>query len=234
MPIRIAALNLSHATRPKAIPDGLTAALLGLEPDVVVLTEYVDGGGRYSFKRALKDGGLGYVQVSRAKSYTPGTYYNQVLIASRQRSVPMESPSYGPYPGLETNRLTVSLPDLTVTGFRMPGGATKTGAADRDAAWRWSAGNIAGDVLIGDLNINPAKSGVAHRRAFEALRQEGWHWAPPVGEWSFRRGKATRTSIDHVLVRGPFKVLAARYEAKPFAFSYSDHAALVVDIVRAL
>ena len=52
--MRIIAWNLNHRIQPKVIPQGVPEVIRGLAPDIVVLTEYVDGDGRLAFKQALR------------------------------------------------------------------------------------------------------------------------------------------------------------------------------------
>ena len=50
--MRIVAWNINHRAREKTIPDHLAAAIASLDPDVIVLTEYVDGSTAPHFMRA--------------------------------------------------------------------------------------------------------------------------------------------------------------------------------------
>jgi hypothetical protein len=231
--LRIAALNLNHRTRVREIPALLAAALLEHEPDVLVLTEYVDGDGRRAFRAELAAGGLDHVAVSKAVHYAAATYYNQVLIAS---SAPIRShppPPGEPYTGLATNRLTVDTHGLTITGFRMPTGGTAD-AALRDASWRWTLDGLRGDVLIGDFNIDPNRRRTADQRPVALLADRGWRQATVEGGWSYQGARGQRSCLDHVCVRGELNVIGARYVHEPFVSTITDHALLVADLeVRA-
>src|SRR5271165_4862365 len=79
MSLRVLAWNVNHRARAKAIPLTLADAIISLEPDVIVLTEYVHGATRSPFLAQLADCGLPYWLVSHV---TP-LKENHVLIASR-------------------------------------------------------------------------------------------------------------------------------------------------------
>jgi hypothetical protein len=77
--LRIVAWNVNHRARRKAIPAALPDGILSLAPDVIVLTEYVEGTGHDRFCATLEGGGL----VSQFHTPILGGLHNQVLIASR-------------------------------------------------------------------------------------------------------------------------------------------------------
>ena len=102
-------------------------------------------------------------------------------------------------------------------------------------AWEALVPRFKGDLLLGDMNIDPGEPGKRHRKPLEILQQRGWRWCPADGDWSYRRTGAehVRSKVDHVFVRGSLDVLAARYAAEGITgVGPVDHAALVVDVAR--
>jgi len=60
----------------------LAAGLLVLEPDVVILTEFVFGAGRRELVDGLRAGGLSHQLCSPARPHNSGTFKYQVFVAS--------------------------------------------------------------------------------------------------------------------------------------------------------
>jgi hypothetical protein len=79
--IRIVTWNLNHRAKRRRIPDWIASSILSVEPDVVVLTEYVEGADHQKFTEDLRAGGIAFVQKT---DYVPKE--NQILIASRVTS----------------------------------------------------------------------------------------------------------------------------------------------------
>jgi hypothetical protein len=118
MGLRILAWNLNHRARAKAIPSCLADVIASLEPDVIVLTEYVHRDTRRPFLDQLADRGLPNSLVSQV---TP-LGENHVLIASR---TPLElgfiqAPAIAP--SVPSNFLHVNLPQkgCEILGLRVP------------------------------------------------------------------------------------------------------------------
>ena len=150
--MRIATLNLNHRTHAKCIPEGLCEALGGLNADVLVLTEYVDGDGRMDFKRALSHRGFENILISEAIPYTRGRWQNQIMIASRMSMEALDRPKMSPDhqdDSALSNFLSVEINGLRITGLRAP---TYKRVAEWYAYCEWLASVLDADVLIGDLN----------------------------------------------------------------------------------
>jgi hypothetical protein len=59
-PLRILAWNVHHKINRRPMPPSYSNGILSFEPDVVVLTEYVEGPDHAPFCSALRKGGLAY------------------------------------------------------------------------------------------------------------------------------------------------------------------------------
>jgi hypothetical protein len=77
--LRILTWNVNHRARRRHIPDWIAASIAEKDPDVLVLTEHVEGDDHDKFVSSLKTGGLGFIRKSER---TVGQ--NQILIASKQ------------------------------------------------------------------------------------------------------------------------------------------------------
>jgi endonuclease/exonuclease/phosphatase family metal-dependent hydrolase len=234
--VTVAAWNVGHRARRKAIPEDLSAALEALNADVVFLTEFVDGGeDRDQLRVSLSAAGYDHVHLT-----DPLPVHNQVFVASR---LPFDVGDIAP-PTTDShatsNFLHVSLHDseIELIGMRAPSykGAVKS------AYWGEVDGILrnAGDralVVAGDLNEDPFK-GVS-----ESFKSRKFHGseilsaARPEGRWSFMdpHKETSRSRIDHVLHTPRVRIRDARYVdqiaglrlAGPASSSpLSDHAAL--------
>jgi hypothetical protein len=74
---------MGHQTREAPIADALGEVLQELQPDVLVLNEFVDGTSRGDLRRTLERLEMPHIHVSRRIGR-----HNQVLIASRAAAVP--------------------------------------------------------------------------------------------------------------------------------------------------
>ena len=237
--MRILGWNVGHQTRRKPIPVMAGQALVSLEPDVVVLTEYVADESHGDFLRTLRDAGLTLIEPS---PYVRGQ--NQVLIASRWgcevgSSIPPRlSAATAP------NRLHLRLPTpgFDLIGLRVP--MFKVSRLRKDY-WDWLEGAVLAmgsrpTVLIGDLNADPGRARRVGGAHLGRLSAQGWRVATPAAGWSFV-GKTGRTSrLDHAILSHHFhKDSESRYIAERSGFrfagvrEYSDHAVLCVDVSKA-
>jgi len=179
---KIATWNLHHMGREIDIPDGVPAVIAQVRPDVLVLTEYVDRGGRVAFETALKE--VGYVagSVSRA-----GAGQNQVLIASRVEQVAgtLQPPKVDE--AASTNFLHQWLPtlELNVIGFRAPYYQAEDPRKLRpyweglkEGALRVASSRT---VYIGDFNWCPGAREKDAAEAVEALLGAGYRMLPDGG-----------------------------------------------------
>ena len=238
--MRVMTWNLNHRTRAKPIPLGLPDAIASLEPDLIVLTEYVHAESRRSFLAQLADRGLPYWHVSRVTP--PGE--NHVLIASRS---PMElGPIAAPAiaPSVPSNALHVILPreGIEILGLRVPDYSKQR--TIKRACWNWiiETAKAVKDrpfAVLGDFNRDPKYSRNGCGDCIERLIDDGWQLASPTdgaSYWTLGNGSPCR--IDHAFVSGHFTVMDSRYvtESKGRALvgvgpgALSDHAILSVDI----
>ena len=213
-------------------------ALANLEPDVVVLTEYVADKSHGDFLGVLKAAGLAQIEPS---GYVAGQ--NQVLIASRSEWEVDDSnpPDHSSATTPNWRHLRLATPGFDLIGLRVP---MFRSAAVRSAYWDWLENAVLAmrdrpTVLIGDLNADPGRAHRVGGGHLTRLADQGWCLATPDAGWSFV-GKTGRTSrIDHAILSPHF-----RLDSKPqyvpewngFKFAgpeaYSDHAVLCVDISK--
>src|SRR3981081_797346 len=151
--MKLLAWNLNHRAARRQIPSWIAAAINEQAPDILVLTEDVEGPDNDFFLSSLTSDGFSEFSCSTQ----PGRE-NQVLIASRstQRRYDLVSPDI--HPSVPSTILGVSLgsPELAVVGFRMPAFAAKERALKR-LTRNWLLGEAdrlrAGFALIvGDFN----------------------------------------------------------------------------------
>ena len=113
--MKLLAWNLNHRAVRRRIPSWIAKAINEKAPDVLVLTEYVEGKDHDSFLATLKANGL----CKFSCTPQPGRE-NQLLIASSDTQRWYELVVI--HPSVPSNILEVSLesPGVTVLGFRMP------------------------------------------------------------------------------------------------------------------
>ena len=238
--MRLITWNVNHRTRVKPIPLRLPEIIASLEPDSVVLTEYVHGDSRRSFLAQLAGLGLPYWLVSRA---TP-TGENHVLIVSRTPIVggDIEAPAIAP--SVPSNALHAVLPreGIEILGLRVPDYSKQL--AIKRACWDWiietaTAVKDRPFVVLGDFNTDPRYPPNSCGDRIGKLVSIGWQLASPAEDasyWAFKNGTPCR--IDHAFVSEHFEVMCARYVAEfedhrfvgigPRAIS--DHAILLIDV----
>lgn len=251
MTIRIAAWNVAHQVKVRPIPEGLVPALQSLSPDIIVLTEFVPaesnkpGRSRKNFYAALEAAGFTHLLPDYPPEITRNGSRNHTLIASRS---PMErgdlTAATTDLPG-PTNFLHVRLPalGLEVAGIRVPS-YKQSDAMKR--YWRWLTDTLVNEserslVLIGDLNVNPARPKPKYKQSYiDELKANGWQVADPraeKGRGSYISKTGQWSAIDHALVSQRLKVKDASYisEAKGDVFAsqgceMSDHAVLMLEV----
>ena len=192
-PFRILAWNVNHRTQQKPMPDAYAEGILSLKPDVVVLTEYVEGPDHASFCTALRTGGLDYQCHTKFEHR-----HNHVLIAS---STPFTIGTLVPpnrLPHAVSNWLHVRLtdPSLELVGLRVP----IERPAENRSYWDWLEPAIqrllaSPAVIIGDLNADPRlpeRLGTKHLKRLEKAR---WQLPDPIGQWSYQMSR-----LDHALI----------------------------------
>lgn len=209
--MKIAAWNLNHRSRMKAIHQGIVDVIGEIAPDVLVLTEYVDGDSRATFKKALEEKGLLHISVSKQIEG-----HNQVLVASkREHSLgSVLAPVLDSH--ADTNFLSIHLLDsgLEIVGLRAP--AYKTNA-EIDAYWTALKHSLEGMtdrsvLIVGDMNGDPANPRSLGGRHMSQLQELGWMMPAPSGEWSYNAGGgASGSRIDHVLATASVGEIATSY-----------------------
>ena len=224
---RIVSLNVGHQTWARPIPPAAVTALLSLQPDILVLVEYVEGHGRPELRAALHDAGLSHTASSDSLLYRgKSAWWNQVFIASRW-PIEVTSDRTGLHPCNGCGFLSVTTGGLALTGVRVP---MWKSAADWYGAWEEMLPHFQGDLLIGDLNIDPSRCRRRDQKPLKLLGEAGWRHASAEGSWSYRGRAGVTSSVDHVFVRGEVEVVSARYGAEGIAgVGPLDHAALVVE-----
>jgi endonuclease/exonuclease/phosphatase (EEP) superfamily protein YafD len=200
--MKLLAWNLNHRAARRRIPSWIATAIDEQAPDVLVLTEYVEGPDHDFFLATLNANGL----CTFSCTTQPGGE-NQLLIASRdaQRRYELVAPDI--HPSVPSNILEVSLasPGATVLGFRMPAFEAKDRALKR-LTWNWLLGEAdrlrAGSALIvGDFNTAPGDSEARCGDCLEKLIQGGWQHVRPASGYSWRHPQSgTERQIDHIFL----------------------------------
>lgn len=240
--MRLLTWNLNHRAARRAIPNWVPVAIGDQQPDLAVLTEYVEGAGHDGFLSALADLGLSYPMASRRTARQ-----NQVLIVSRLPIACGQLIGPAIHPAVPSNILHVVVPGLSfhLLGCRVPAfdqGAS--GRALKRAVWEWliQAGQrleAQPAAITGDLNTAIGDSAKDCGDMVLALAQSGWqHAIPDTGcSWKAPRS-ATERRIDHTFLSPSIAEAQARYvwdfEAMlpggvPGVVGTPDHAMLVVD-----
>jgi endonuclease/exonuclease/phosphatase family metal-dependent hydrolase len=240
--MRLVTWNVNHRAREKAIPQGLPEIIASLEPDLVVLTEYVHGESRQWFLDQLAGLGLPYWLVSRV---TPKGE-NHVLVSSRTPIVAgdIEAPAIAP--SVPSNALHAILPreGIEILGLRVPDYSKQL--AIKRACWDWiiETARAVKDrpfVVLGDFNTDSRYPRSSCGDCIDKLVATGWQLASPgdgASFWSFKDSSPCR--IDHAFVSRHFAVIDTRYvtEFQDQRFvgigpkAVSDHAILSIDLER--
>lgn len=236
--MRILAWNINHRTRKKAVPARIPASILSLNPDVVVMTEYVEGPDHVAFCAALAAGGLSV----RFNSLGQGRH-NQVLIASRSVANLGTCAPPGTLGHAASNCLRVHLvsPLLDLIGVRVPMYKSTT---EIRSYWDWFGAAIepllaSASVIIGDLNADPRRARGPASECLRRLVATGWQLPDPVGPWSYISTTGLTSRLDHALVSPDLTVTRAEYIVSANGFDFagpgrgclSDHTPLILDIV---
>ena len=230
--------NVNHRTRRMAISPLVAEAIASLTPDIVVLTEYVQGPSHESFIADLAFNGLNHSLIS-----IKSPKENQVLVASRMNMVEGEikAPAIGP--SFPTNVLHVKFPDngFELLGLRIPD-YSKYPKIKR-ACWDWiltTASMINGRpfVIMGDFNTDPCYPNAKCGDRIGQLENAGWQHPNPPGSSYWTLAGRIGKRIDHAFLTKDFKIKNAAYisESGPYVFAgkikeaMSDHAALFIEV----
>jgi len=234
--VRIATWNLNHRVGTTRFRHDAAKAVVALQADIVVLTEYYPKEHHAEFCAHLFDAGFTYVLAS-----DPGSEVaNRVLIVSTLLIEPFHLPPPTFDRQFPANMLAVTVPELgcRVLGLRSPAYVSK----DRSsllASWDWLENatqtlHDAPTIVLGDLNahqLSPRSRGGEH---FRRLLACGWQLATPSGEASYFGPQGRRSKVDHMLCNrwGYFTDACYVTEANEWRLAggveaLSDHAALV-------
>lgn len=230
--------NVNHRTRPRPIPDLVPEAIKALEPDLLVLTEYVRGPSHRSFLSSLAEFGLIHTLISPEVRGQ-----NSVIIASRRPLAPGRIYAPPIAPALPHNFLHVELPEdgLQVIGIRIPDYSRQSSI--RKACWDWLCSRAAElvhtpIVMIGDFNSDPNYSKSRCGDRFAQLVADGWQLALPEDGASYWSPNNHAVRLDHAFVSKDYRVMSARYIdrvdglilANRHSYTLPDHAALEIVI----
>jgi exonuclease III len=234
--MKILTWNINHRTQPKKIPPQMAEALASLEPDTIVLTEYVKGPAHDQFLHDLKAKGYAHPALSPEKKRQ-----NSILIVSRTPLKP--GTVTGPENIIEAvpcNVLhVVENSGVHVLAVRMP--LPMTAALKKDW-WDWVT-RVAEEnrhlpfIITGDFNTDPeVTKGPNGKVRFANLRKNGWLFDLPATPswWNTHEGGS---KLDHTLLSAshfgnPHSVYLTG--SGPYVFArkagaMSDHAVLLVD-----
>ena len=212
MQLRVATWNLNARTFVRPLPGWVGRELVGLQADLVVLTEHVPGGEVPALSQVLAEGGAASVSLSDNR----GARENRILIATREPHTP------GPIAQPELDLVSAHANFLSVTlasgvigvGFRMPE-YTKTPGGFAQL-WDWLFATLAPYrgrdlILAGDLNADFVRSRDRRLRLAERFLEVGLQLVPVADGVSFRGKTGPGTRIDHVFVGGSLRGVSGTY-----------------------
>jgi len=238
--MRLVAWNLNHRTRSKPIVPGVAEALLALEPDWLVLTEYVAHESHETFFDRLATAGIHYVCVSEHSAKN-----NRVVIASRRPLVPGAIQAPAVDEAMPSNALHVACPadGIEILGVRLPDYSKYPPL--RRGWWDWltmTADSVVDRpfIIAGDFNTDAGYPVARCGDRLQRLVDSGWRHAVPAEGSSYWTLNGLGKRIDHAFVSRHFRVADVRYVTesagqrlvgKP-SVALSDHAALALDLER--
>ena len=212
--MRIITWNLNHRAARRKMPTWIMKAIESQNPDIIVLTEYVEGDDHTKLLTALAAHGLRSWCVSPR---TPGE--NQILIASRQplrRGDLIAPPIHKSVPS-NFLHVVVGSSDLDVLGFRMPAFEGKERPIKREV-WGWllSAAETLRShpaVIIGDFNTAPDDDATDCGDCMNQLSRDNWQHALPSSGFSWKGGqKPIERKIDHIFLSPVLPLARAEYD----------------------
>jgi hypothetical protein len=212
MQLRVATWNLNARTHARPVPAWVWQEIIGLEADLVVLTEHVPSDEEPSLPYVLHEGGATSVNVSKSRAAGE----NQVLIATREPSI------LGPIPQPEIDLVSAHANFLSVTlvsglicvGFRVPDYSKTPGGYA--LLWDWLFDALTpyrGQdlILAGDLNADFIRPLDRKLRLAERFAEVGLQLVPIADGVSFRGRSGPGTRIDHVFVGGSLRGVSGTY-----------------------
>ncbi|MDO8872608.1 MAG: endonuclease/exonuclease/phosphatase family protein [Methanoregula sp.] len=242
--MKILTWNINHRIGKKKIPIEMADALASLSPDIIVLTEYVQGPSHDRFLNDLKSNGFSYRRLSEFKEQQ-----NRIFIASRMllKDGDIKAPT-DIIEAVRCNALHVTIPqiDLNILGLRMP---LPMNAVQKKSWWDWVTDVAERNqghpfIYLGDFNTDISTKGPNGWRQITKLKENGWNHALPkdgASWWMRRNGVIFANKLDHAFFSKKLSVRNAEYitessgyifvkkpgELKPKAMS--DHAVLLVE-----
>lgn len=242
--MNIVTWNLNHRIHEKSIPPQMANALNALEPDIIILTEYVPGASRKRFLDELAASELRYVCCSRL---TPGQ--NHVIVVSRFPVAPGQLLASPTHPSDPPNTLHVTFPEngFQLLGLRVPvydrphNGISKPELKRNFCEWVTDAASILKEyptIILGDFNTDPSDSKGKCGDIFRRMEETGWKHVMPSEGWSFLPKGENLRRIDHAFVTNHFEIQETRYVAQAGGAFFagnepgamSDHALLQVKL----
>jgi endonuclease/exonuclease/phosphatase family metal-dependent hydrolase len=238
--MKILTWNINHRISKKKIPREMAEALASLSPDIIVLTEYVEGPSHNQFLADLKSEGFSYWRLSEYKERQ-----NRIFIASR---MPLgDGNSKAPTDIIEAvpcNVLHVTIPqiELNVLGLRMP---LPMNPQQKKEWWDWVTTTARKSqknrfIILGDFNTELTSKGPNGAVRLLNLAENGWQHASPVtgGSWWLCRDDIIyEHRLDHAFFSKHFTLRSSEYiiENGKYIFAkkpgaMSDHAVLLVDV----
>ena len=238
--MRIVTWNLNHRTCTKEIRLDVAEAVLSLDPDIVVFTEFVEGDSSKRFfsdrsrlRELFRAYGIKYTNIS---TYTPN--HNQVMIASRYNIQVGNILAPNIHPAMPSNINHVMVPDfgLELIGLRIP--AFKA-SSEKRTCWEWvlhEASTLKGTkaIIIGDLNTDIGANKTTCSNCMVRLG-EMFNHVSVEGESYFRQGVGY-SRLDHAFVTTNINVLGSQYVPTKDDYIFaginglSDHAPLIIEV----
>lgn len=212
MQLCVATWNLNSRSYRRPTPVWVGRELVGLQADMLVLTEHVPGGEEPALAQVLQEGGSASVSVSEDR----GTGDNRILIATKDLH------TLGPIPQPELDLVSAHANFLCVTlnsgvigvGFRMPDYSKTPGGYA--LLWDWLFNALAPYrgrdlILAGDLNADFIRPLDRKLRLLERFSEVGLQLVSVADGVSFRGKRGPGTRIDHVLVGGSLRGISGSY-----------------------
>jgi hypothetical protein len=237
--MKILSWNLNHRIQLKIIPVAVLSIIDEISPDLIVLSEYVDGKERIPFKYGLDQIGFQHISVSKKMNRQ-----NQVLIASRAKHErgDLKPPLCDEASIANFLHLVVPEFDIEIVGFRAPHYGKK-----QELKTYWS--NLLAIirtamsrhiVFIGDFNCDPAIPETPGAESLNLLREESWQLPIPNGNWSYISYDGQKLSrLDYALGGPEIGNMSGTYVSKIDSYvmagtkeqnPISDHAILISEV----
>ncbi len=234
--MRIAALNIQNGGGARRVPL-IAAAVAGLSPDVVLLSEFYVNSSGARLLSLLDEAGL--TNQAHGDPLTLEAPYT-VAIASRHRLNDVRAPLAGT--NSRQRVLQATIDDVEVVAVYLPL-AKPLVTFWRETFLPFVATMVARPcVLAGDFNtgrnfVDESGSALFGSKEFESMTESSWTDAyrslRPAGDdrsWYHRSGNGFR--IDHAFLSPSLapRLTSATYHHETRLAGLSDHSALVVDL----